>query len=88
MTDASLFHLATKPKHQFGTDTFVPAAQTSTRLPQSERTCHLCRLVKVTVHGCDGLAWREWRRPHETAQLADQVRPECVPIAANVEGAP
>jgi hypothetical protein len=28
---------------------------------RTERSCKLCGMVKITVHGAEGLPWREWR---------------------------
>lgn len=81
-----MFTLATRPKHQFPLPVTLPADGTPSHCSQSERTCHLCRIVKVTVHPKTGDAWRAWRRPGEAGQLSDDFRPECMPVAQDVAG--
>jgi hypothetical protein len=76
-----MFTLATRPKHQFGDPKSIGALASPSRFPQTERTCFLCKVIKVTVHGRGGNAWREWRMPGESVQLCDDFRPECVPVA-------
>lgn len=65
-----------KPRHVFPSSggLWVPAHKTLTRLPQTERTCTVCGVVKVTVHEEGGGARREWRWTEHgeqgTAELA------------------
>lgn len=47
---------------------WVPAHRTPTRLNQTERTCTLCGVVKVTVHEEGGAARREWRASEHGVQ--------------------
>lgn len=70
--------LPAKP-HQFGAPVSVPASLELDRHPQTERTCSVCGVVKVTVHAPDGEAWREWRASASSAQhrLADDL--PCIP---------
>lgn len=50
------------PRHAFdGAISTVTAKQSLTGLSQTERTCTLCPVVKVTVHERGGGARREWR---------------------------
>lgn len=55
--------------HRFGDPVSVPANPALGRHPQTERTCTLCGVVKVTVHGADGKHWREWRSGASAAQI-------------------
>lgn len=59
--------------HQFGDPVSVPGTITLSRHPQTERTCTVCGAVKVTVHGHDGIAWREWRKSASDEQTAVEV---------------
>lgn len=56
-------------RHVFGEPVSVPPSYELSRYQQTERTCSLCGAVKVTVHGPDGAAWREWRVSSSAAQL-------------------
>lgn len=49
-----------QPRHVFPSDgNFVPADQSPSGRPQTDRTCKICGAVKVTLHGSDlGRAWR------------------------------
>ena len=66
------------PRHVFGEPRFVHADPARGRFHnQTERIC-ICGVVKVTVHGNDSLAWREWRMPHSPDQFSDALgTPEC-----------
>ncbi len=64
------------PKHAFGPIIDVPA--TDDRPQQKERTCLVCGIVRITV--LEGEGRREWRWPGMSAQVADDFRPECVPV--------
>jgi len=59
--------------HQFGDPVSVAANVTLSRHPQTERTCTVCGAVKVTVHGSNGIAWREWRKCASDEQTAVEV---------------
>lgn len=66
------------PRHVYGDPRFVHADPAQARpYNQTERTC-VCGVVKITVHGTDGYAWREWRMPHSNDQFSDaRGAPEC-----------
>lgn len=65
--------------HVFQGDVSVPAGETSTCLPQTERTCKTCGVVKVTVHEVGGGARREWRKSVTSEQVAREIF--CEPAA-------
>lgn len=72
------------PRHVYGEPRYVRADPKVGRFyNQTERTC-VCGVVKITVHGADGYAWREWRMPYSHDQFSDALgAPEC-----SVEKAP
>ena len=85
MTD-NVAHLPVKarkpePRHAYGQPVFVPQDPERGRpYPQTERTCAACKLVKITVHGKDGGAWREWRFSGHAQQFGDAGgAPPCLP---------
>lgn len=46
-------------KHTFELPKWIPADQSRSGRPQTERTCKVCGAVRVTLHGDDvGRAWR------------------------------
>lgn len=59
--------------HQFGDPVSVSQNVTLSRHPQTERTCLACGAIRVTVHGADGIAWREWRKSASDEQSAVEV---------------
>jgi hypothetical protein len=64
------------PRHVFPSGgLWVPAHKTLTRLAQTERTCTVCSVVKVTVHEEGGGARREWRWTEHGEQFAKE--PAC-----------
>lgn len=70
--------LAQVPRHTFGDPRYVKADPMEGRdYPQTERTCE-CGVVKITVHGDGGSAWREWRLPGSPTQFNDALgAPPC-----------
>lgn len=70
-----------RPPHVFGEPRPVPANHVLGRHQQTERTCSICKVVKVTVHSPDGRGWREWRLPDEEGggQYAGDLDPKCFP---------
>lgn len=79
-----MFRLATKAKHPgFTNHVNVPADPTRGRLPQAERACRLCGLVKITAFPGDGRdPFRLWRYPGSDEQIELYDTPECVPAPA------
>lgn len=81
MTD-SLSHLPINPlpqvpRHVYGQPHYVKAPREGISA-QVERTC-ICGVVKITVFGSNGSAWREWRMPNSTDQFGDALgAPECL----------
>jgi hypothetical protein len=82
MTD-SLSHLpvtplAQVPRHVYGEARYVKADPAKGRPNnQTERAC-VCGVVKITVHGGEGGAWREWRLPGSPDQYSDAMgAPPC-----------
>lgn len=74
MSDASSGTILVLPegqklRHVFGAPVSVAPSLELERHQQTERTCSLCGVVKVTVHAPDGRAWREWRASASAAQL-------------------
>jgi hypothetical protein len=69
-----------RPPHVFGDPVSVKGDAFRARHPQTERTCAVCRLVKVTVHHPDGRAWREWRLADSSDQYSDDRSPPCTVI--------
>jgi hypothetical protein len=68
--------LAKVPRHVFGESRHVKAPRSDVST-QVERTC-ICGVVKITVFGVDGSAWREWRMPGCKDQFGDALgAPEC-----------
>lgn len=60
------------PRHIYGEPVYVLQDPERGRPhPQSERTCAVCKLVKITVHGEGGGAWREWRFSGHAQQFGD-----------------
>lgn len=87
LPDGYVIHLpppARRPPHQFSDPVFVAADPSHGRYTQTERTCHICGAVKITVHGPDNQHWREWRIGD--AQLATEYSLPCVP-APGIAGA-
>lgn len=75
MPDGYVVHLpppTPRTPHVFGNPGHVPANLTLSRHPQTERRCAICGAVKVTVHGADGIAWREWRKTADAEQVATE----------------
>ena len=83
----SMFQLATRPKHVFADYRDVPADPARDRLPQRERTCKICGLVKITAFPDKGDAFRLWRIPGMAEQFMCERAPDCVvaPAAAAPE---
>lgn len=84
MTDAEIAHLPVtsrkpEPRHVFGQPLYVlQDPQRGREHPQTERTCAVCKVVKITVHGTNGAAWREWRLPNCLDQFGDAMgAPPC-----------
>lgn len=68
-----------RPPHIFGDPVSINPDPFRARHQQTERTCSVCQLVKVTVHHPDGRAWREWRLPRCADQIDDdQGAPACI----------
>lgn len=68
--------LAHVPRHVFGQPHYVKAPREGAQA-QVERTC-ICGVVKITLFGSNGSAWREWRMPGCTDQFSDALgAPEC-----------
>lgn len=44
---------------------------------RTERKCKFCSMVKITVHGAEGLPWREWRTA-KGARWWGQATPPCL----------
>ena len=65
--------------HRFplGGEKWIPMPSALDRSAQTERTCEVCGIVRVTVHGLDNLAWIEWRWPTSHLQFKATVTPEC-----------
>lgn len=91
MTDADVAQLpvdyrAPVPRHVFPPGGDVYVAQDPERgrpHPQTERTCSVCSVVKITVHGPNGGAWREWRLPNCVDQFSDALgAPPCTSTGA------
>lgn len=70
---------ADEAQHKFGDPSYQPAPDgRADILPrQTERVCMICRIVKVTVHGSNGLHWREWRLPGSAKQIVRLQAPRC-----------
>ncbi len=51
----------------------IPAQETPSGHPQTERTCVNCGAVKITVHGLNGFSWREWRAGEGKEQMGEMV---------------
>src|SRR4029077_1506178 len=62
--------------HCFGDPVWRPANPLLSRYAQTERTCFNCGAIKVTVHGPDKKAWREWRERNGGEQCR-RPEPEC-----------
>lgn len=62
-----------QPRHVFEPEKWVPAHKTLTRLNQTERTCSVCGVVKVTVHEEGGAARREWRATAHGEQVDGEI---------------
>lgn len=78
----SMFRLATKAKHTFADYINVPADPARERLPQAERTCRLCGIVKITAFPDKGEPYRLWRLAGEEQQFMCEGRPDCAPAPA------
>lgn len=80
MTDEAIYLPVTRlpqvPRHVFGEPRHAKA-MASGRPPQVERACP-CGVVKITVFGSNGAAWREWRLPGSPDQYSDAMgTPPC-----------
>jgi hypothetical protein len=82
-----MFQLATRPKHVFDAYKNEPADPARDRLPQAERTCKVCGLVKITAFPDKGDAFRMWRIPGVEQQFVCERTPDCVP-APQAKAAP
>ena len=65
-------------RHVFGQSHLVKRDPSAGRdYDQTERAC-VCGVVKITVHGEGGSAWREWRLPGSPTQFNDALgAPRC-----------
>jgi hypothetical protein len=68
--------------HDFGEPVSVGIDDVPDRVSQTERTCALCRIVKITVHPRDGGGWREWRFADSPLQFELTYTPPCSPREA------
>jgi hypothetical protein len=68
--------------HLFGGPLSVKPDPARDRHQQTERSCAVCGLVKVTVHHPDGRAWREWRLKDCVDQYEDDRTPQCLTAVA------
>lgn len=59
---------------------------TPTGCEQTERTCSLCHLVKITVHPPQGFPWRAWRHRSSSVQFTDDYTPPCDGTEAEPDG--
>ncbi len=48
------------------------------------RSCSNCGIIKVTVHGANGYAWREWRTKGGQVYVGD-LTPPCVGVVEHTE---
>jgi hypothetical protein len=62
-------------RHKWGAPVTVIDG-TPSNCEQTERTCVLCEMVKVTVHPPQGMPWREWR-PKDGPQIQLEHTPPC-----------
>lgn len=74
LPDGYVAHLPTPvrisaPRHKFGDPVSVPASKSASGQQQTERTCTLCRAVKVTVHGPGDDHYRAWRTSADAEQV-------------------
>jgi hypothetical protein len=65
-------------KHAWGDPIPIHGIATPHGCDQTERTCKLCHLVKITVHQPDGRAYREWRHPNNPDQFPMDTTPPCL----------
>lgn len=72
------------PPHKFGALRQVLPSESLTGLPQLERTCLNCGLVKITVMGPPNP--RAYRWGDAPFQFDDGFEPECVVVADVKEG--
>lgn len=71
-------------RHDFPPEgAWIPANKTVTGRPQTERTCSICGVVKVTVHTDSGGARREWRMAQDSVSQGERE----IPCRAAAEGA-
>lgn len=63
--------------HLFGDDVLVSAGKSPSGRKQLDRACAVCGVVKVTVFGEGGSAWREWRLSADGTQLKLDAAPSC-----------
>lgn len=63
--DAIAFPSVKSPRHQWPRDSErrIAACESPSKNDQTERTCNLCGLIRVTVHPPQGFPFRQWRRP-------------------------
>lgn len=71
-----LFHLATKLRHRYGSDSYVTKYESDDGRSRNLRTCEACGTIKVTVHDPNGGAHREWW----TDGMMHLREPVCVPV--------
>ena len=64
-------------RHKWSDRISVPRDQTPSGCEQTERTCGLCKIVRITVHPPQGFPWREWRHPNSDVQFACEHTPPC-----------
>ncbi|MDI1264981.1 MAG: hypothetical protein PS018_17160 [bacterium] len=66
-----------RPPHIFDAARTTPKDPARGRLEQTERTCVVCGVVKITVMQPGGGAWREWRAAGSDRQFRDVPLPSC-----------
>ena len=69
-------------RHVFGDPVSVKANLPLGRCQQTERTCKLCGVVKVTVHGPSDNHFRAWRKHQDAEQIETFAALPCEPKAA------
>jgi len=68
--------------HIFGVEARIAADMSPSGKNQIDRICNICGVVKVTVFGEGGLAWREWRLKGSDIQFPDDRVPNCAEVGS------
>jgi hypothetical protein len=77
MTQTPTLHLPARHRWPIETERRLAHTEFPDGNGRTERTCPLCGLVRVTVHGANGQAWREFRLRDSPNAIRLSTTPPC-----------